>query len=147
MFATMHIKMDGANIVFARCITSQATFHPAKGSNSSFMKSIRNKRFNIIRVIFEREMKDCVEYHCVDFTGNSFIIQDVEKQNHTGKGLTLWIDQMDQHLGMTVHDNLIVHEYSESSFISRSPSQEEIIYHQFIRTEVGEYFQGKGDQQ
>lgn len=141
MFLTIYAKTIELDITSVVAITGDIKMKINSYQDKIF-DSIKNGRFNCIRVIFERDTRyKGKEYHCVDFTGRSFIIIDPTGLKRDVKGVVDWIAAQDIKYGLTVNANPVTSIVGPDKRIERFPTTSEEYFHNYIRTEVQNYFQ------
>lgn len=162
MFLTLHLKVHELSVTEAVGFTDTRAFNIQK-QKTTFFQSVHNRLFSVVRVIVERINDNGVaEYHCVDFTGRSFLI--VNKAPYEGNSrqiiklveqaalesrLTTYprpqaytIEHIEVQKDKTSADVIIGGRKHGSGQVIRGLTKPEYYFHEYVRTMVSEYFIG-----
>lgn len=140
MFLTVHVKTVELDVVSVVAIAGDAKIK-IKNYKDKIFEAIKSGRFSCIRIIFERNTNyKGVEYHCVDFTGRSFIVVDPSGSVKDTKATVDWVAAQDIKYGLTSHADIVTNIIGPEKHLKRPPTTSEEYFHTYIRTEVQNFF-------
>lgn len=115
---------------------------PVTRTLKQFKGAIKSCRFTPVRIIFKRETPfNGIEYHVVDITGKSFILIDTSGEKVSDiKALNTWVDDIEEEKGLTTNHDPVVCLDTPSGLILRSLTENELYFHDYVRTCVSSYF-------
>lgn len=148
MFLTLHIQMKALEIDNIIAFNERCAF-AVKVDDNSFFQQVASRRFSVIRIIVEREpVENRSAYHCVDYTGASYVITEVKPTNDTAQALG-------PRIGLYADKYAVMLDYfpnkvdidpatdcATEAGVRMLPKQEQN-YHFFVKALVASYFTGK----
>lgn len=146
MFLTLHLQITALEITRVHACTERETF--LVNPDDIFFKRVASRHYSIIRIIAERKTDDeRQEYHCVDFTGASFLITATLYPETLSWALNRFIGSFaDRYRLMTYAAPMAVDvgdiRDNGDDHSVRQLTQEELYYHTFAKTLVADYFTG-----
>lgn len=146
MFLTLHIKMKALEIDEIVAFNEQCAFAVCP-DDKNFFQQVTSRRFSVMRIIVERESDTQRKaYHCVDFTGASFLITELSVKKDTSQALGRRIARYADKYGLMVDYFPVVVDIDVTGGATeegvRTLPKQEQNYHTFVKAIVTSYFTG-----
>lgn len=140
MYITAYVKTVELDIVSVVALSPTVRIK-ADSYRDPFFNSLKFGNFDCVRVVFQRNTKfKGVEYHCVDFTGRSFIAVDPTGSDKTPQQAIDWVNEQDIKHSLCSKNKNVVYVVGPEKLITRPPRNSEEYFHKFVIAESSNFF-------